>query len=230
MNNPLAVIVGRAQLLLVHETDPKSMRSLRAILNQAQRAHRILRDLMYVARPPEPRPRFCQPDEILRASLRDARPDAEDREVRLAADSFEHAQRVWADPDALRHLADMLIRNAMEASPKGGQVRVSTSGDASSLRWTIHDNGRGINPVEASHLFDPFYCGRQAGRGLGMGLPRASRFVSQSGGEIRWQSTPGQGSTFHVQLPLAEPPKPLVTPVEPAPAVLPTTGARSASA
>ncbi|MCA1685593.1 MAG: HAMP domain-containing histidine kinase, partial [Planctomycetia bacterium] len=171
LNNPLAVIVGRAQLLLVHEADPKAVRSLRAILVQAQRAHRILRDLMYVARPPEPRPRFCQPDEIVRASVRDARADAEDREVRLAADPLDHGARVWADPDALRHLADILIRNALESTPKGGLVRVSTAGDATSLRWSVLDSGRGITPAEGGHLFDPFFCGRQAGRGLGMGLP-----------------------------------------------------------
>ena len=67
LNNPLAVIVGRAQLLLAQEDDPAAARSFRAILAQAQRAHRILRDLMYVARPPEPRPRFCQPEEIVRS-------------------------------------------------------------------------------------------------------------------------------------------------------------------
>jgi signal transduction histidine kinase len=65
-----------------------------------------------------------------------------------------------------------------------------------------------MTPEEGDHLFDPFFCGRQAGRGLGMGLSRAARFVGLSGGEIRPQSVPGQGSTFVVRLPLAEPPRP----------------------
>lgn len=56
LNNPLAVIVGRAQLLLAKSSEPATSRSLRIILSQAQRTHRILRDLMFVARPPEPRP------------------------------------------------------------------------------------------------------------------------------------------------------------------------------
>jgi signal transduction histidine kinase len=230
LNNPLAVIVGRAQLLLVHETDPKAVRSLRAILTQAQRAHRILRDLMYVARPPEPRPRFCQPDEIVRASVRDARPDAEDREIRIAADSLDHGLRVWADPDGLRHLADVLLRNALEATSKGGQVRFSTAGSASDLRWAVQDTGRGITPAEGGHLFDPFFCGRQAGRGLGMGLPRAARFLNQTGGEVRWHSTPSQGSTFLVRLPLAEPPKPLHPTADEPPAAVPAAKGVSASA
>jgi signal transduction histidine kinase len=208
LNNPLAVIVGRAQLLLARESEPSAVRSLRAILAQAQRAHRILRDLMFVARTPEPRPRTCQPDEILRASLRDFKPEADARGVRLVAESTDAGTRAWADADALRHVADVLIRNAIESTPKGGSVRVRAAGDRQALRWTIHDDGRGISLNEAEHLFDPFYCGRQAGRGLGLGLPRAERIVTQAGGELRWHSVPGHGTIFQVHVPLTAPPKP----------------------
>ena len=117
LNNPLAVIVGRAQLLLAREEDdPDAIRSLRAIIAQAQRAARILRDLMYVARPPEPRPRPCQPEEIVRACLRDLQGEAEARGVRIVAESREPGLRVWADPEPLRQIADILARNALEAS------------------------------------------------------------------------------------------------------------------
>ena len=209
LNNPLAVIVGRAQLLLAREDDPEATRSLRAIITQAQRAARILRDLMYVARPPEPRPRPCQPEEVVRACLRDLQGEADARGVRIVAESREPGLRVWADPDPLRQVADILTRNALEASPGGGLVQFTAGGDARMLRWTVHDTGRGIGANEGSHLFDPFYCGRQAGRGLGLGLPRAARIVAQAGGELKWQSVPGQGTTFHVTLPVSEiPPMP----------------------
>ena len=208
LNNPLAVVVGRAQLLLASAADPATIRSLRAILTQAQRAHRILRDLMYFARPPEPRPRYCQPDEIWRSSLRDARPDADVRGVHLACDGFDGGTRAWVDPDGLHHLADALLRNAIEATPRGGSVRVTSLGHEVALGWSVHDTGRGISPTEGDHLFDPFYCGRQAGRGLGMGLPRLARFLELAGGEIRWQTVQGQGATYLVRMPLAESPGP----------------------
>lgn len=209
LNNPLAVVVGRAQLLIGQENDPRKARSLRAILNQAQRAHRILRDLMYVARPPQPRMRYCQPDEVWRQCLRDATAEAADRGVQVVAESLAFGKPAWTDPDGLRHLAEVLLRNAMEATPAGGTVKVATSGQALSVTWTVQDNGKGLSRSEAEHLFDPFFCGRQAGRGLGMGLPRASRFLSMLGGEIRWQSLPGQGATFTVRIPLSEPPDPV---------------------
>jgi signal transduction histidine kinase len=204
LNNPLAVIVGRAQLLLAREADPDATRSLRAIIAQAQRAARILRDLMYVARPPEPRPRPCQPEEIVRACLRDLQADADARGVRISAESREPGLRVWADPEPLRQIADILTRNALEASSSGGLVQFNASGDGRTVRWTVHDNGRGIGATEGLHLFDPFYCGRAAGRGLGLGLPRAARIVAQAGGELKWQSSPGLGTTFVVTLPVSE--------------------------
>ncbi len=96
----------------------------------------------------------------------------------------------------------------VEASPRGGQVRFTSRGDATLLRWTVEDGGHGITPEEGEHLFDPFYCGRQAGRGLGMGLPRMARFLGKIGGEVRVHSSPGQGSIFQARVPLTAPPKP----------------------
>jgi signal transduction histidine kinase len=207
------VIAARAPLLRARPTDVGAVRSLRTILTQAQRAHRILRDLMFFARPPEPRPRFCQPEEIVRNCVRDLREYADERGVRLAAEARGSDAKVWADPDALRHLTEVLLRNALEATPKGGTVQVTTAtattpaGTPETLSWLVQDSGRGLSHTEAAHLFDPFYCGRQAGRGLGLGLPRAARIVEQAGGEIRWHPAPGQGTIFHVHLPLAAPPQ-----------------------
>jgi len=204
LNNPLAVVLGRAQLLLTREDDPEAARSLRAIIAQAQRAARILRDLMYVARPPEPRPRACQPEEVVRACLRDLQGDAEARGVRLVAEARESGPRVWVDPEPLRQVADILARNALESTQNGGVVQFAAHGDGRTVRWSVHDNGRGIGAAEGMHLFDPFYCGRAAGRGLGLGLPRAAKIVGLLGGELRWQSNPGIGTTFAVTIPVVE--------------------------
>jgi signal transduction histidine kinase len=206
LNNPLAVIVGRAQLLLARAEDPEMVRSLRAILTQAQRAHRILRDLIYVARPPAPRPRGCQPVEVVRACLRDLAPDAESRGVRLVFEAPIPSPKAWTDPDALRHLVEALARNALEASRPGGTVRVSGGAGQGQLTWTFRDEGAGISAEAARHLVNPFYCGRQAGRGLGLGLPRVVRYLRQVGGRLAWRADPGGGTTFVVRLPISDAP------------------------
>jgi signal transduction histidine kinase len=202
LNNPLAVILGRAQLLLTRAENPDVIRSLRAIVAQAQRAHRILRDLMYVARPPAPRARPCQPTEVLRACLRDLQSEADARGIRVQAELPESPSWALADPEPIRHLADVLIRNAMESTPAGGNIRVTAGGEENVLQWSIRDSGRGIELADAKRLFDPFYCGRQAGRGLGLGLPRASRIIERVGGDLSWRSSPGHGTAFQVSMPL----------------------------
>jgi signal transduction histidine kinase len=207
LNNPLAVIVGRAQLLLSRIDDAESARSLRIMLNQAGRAHRILRDLMFVGRPPGRRLRTCRPSELLRDSVRDFQDECAARGIRLSSEIDDAVPAAWTDPDALRHLADILIRNAIQATPSGGKIQVGSRLQLDQLLWWFSDSGRGLDPAEAAHLFDPFYCGRQAGRGLGLGLPRAARIVEMAGGRLRWSSNPGQGTVFQVNLPLPPPPE-----------------------
>jgi signal transduction histidine kinase len=203
LNNPLAVIVGRAQLLLARTDNPETARSIRIILSQAGRAHRILRDLMFVARPPASRPRPGRPGDLLRACLRDVQDECAIRGIQLASEIDEPTPAAWIDPDALRHLAEILLRNAIEATPANGKILVRSTTQGDELSWWFCDSGKGIAPGEAAHLFDPFYCGRQAGRGLGLGLPRAARIIEQHGGRLRWTSNPGHGSVFHVHLPIS---------------------------
>ncbi|HEU5119056.1 MAG TPA: HDOD domain-containing protein [Isosphaeraceae bacterium] len=206
LNNPLAVIMGRAQLLLARTRDADAVRCLQAIIAQSQRAHRILRDLMYVARPPSPRPRLCQPGEVVRSSLRDLASEAEARGVRLVIEPSDPIGWSMTDPDPLRHLADVLVRNAIESTPSGGLIRVRSFSSDRSMTWEVLDSGRGLSDEEVARMLDPFYCGRQAGRGLGLGLSRLARFLQLSGGSLTWRSVPNRGSLFSATLPRVTPP------------------------
>jgi signal transduction histidine kinase len=209
LNNPLAVIAGRAQLLLARTEEPETARSLRIMLGQATRAHRILRDLIFVARPPEPRLRACRPSELIRETLRTFEDDCRARQIRVTSEIDDTVPTAWTDPEGLRHLSEILLRNAIEATPAGGTIHVGSCVESGELNWWVSDTGKGINPIEGSHIFDPFFCGRQAGRGLGLGLPRAARIVGQAGGRMKWSSHPGQGTLFQVHLPLTLPPEPI---------------------
>src|SRR4029077_6355054 len=155
LNNPLAVIVGRAQLLLARTDDPEVTRSLRIILSQAQRTHRILRDLMFVARPRAPRPRSCRPFEVLGSLLREFERDCGARGVRLVCELGDSVSATWADPEALGHLAEILLRNALQATPAGGTIHVRSFRHREELIWSFSDTGKGIVADVAAHLFDP---------------------------------------------------------------------------
>lgn len=210
LNNPLAVILGRAQLLLARTNEPEAKRSLRAIIGQSQRAHRILRDLMYVARPPAPRLRPCQPMEIGRLVLRELIDEAESRGIRLnfeaETQNVDSLSLAWTDPEALRHLVEVLARNAIEATPSGQSIRVKAAEETDRITWQFQNPGRKLNDEEVRHLLDPFYCGRSAGRGLGLGLPRLARFLENVGGELRWETSEDGISTFRATVPIAQSP------------------------
>src|SRR5262249_54436414 len=86
LNNPLAVGVGPAPCRLARSPDPEVARSLRIILSHARRAHRIPRDLMFVAPPPAPRARQCRPSELLGSILREFDRECSEQGVRLVRD------------------------------------------------------------------------------------------------------------------------------------------------
>jgi signal transduction histidine kinase len=224
INNPLAVVVGRAQLLLTRSEDPEITRSLQIILDQALRAHRILRDLIFVARPPILRRRRCRPAEILQICLRGFQSECETRGIRLIVEVGDSDANMVADPEALNHLAQIMLRNAIQATPNGGKIEVRSSIRDDELVWSFSDSGKGITPTEGAHLFDPFFCGRQAGRGLGLGLPRAARFLELAGGHVRWTSNLGHGTAFHVHLPLTDATQTSDAPAPPNPGGIPGNG------
>jgi signal transduction histidine kinase len=106
-----------------------------------------------------------------------------------------------------------LFRNALNATPRGGRIRigVSTSHDQASTPQaspnailTVEDNGAGLSEEDRAHLFDPFYSGRQAGRGLGFGLCKCWRIVETHRGRIEIVPRDGGGVRAVVEWPATQ--------------------------
>jgi signal transduction histidine kinase len=98
-----------------------------------------------------------------------------------------------------------LLRNALEASPKDGVVLVQTETSEESIRMTVIDAGPGPNSQQREHMFDPFYSGRRAGRGRGLGLPTAWRLARENGGDVQYAPLPETPARFILTLPAAAP-------------------------
>jgi signal transduction histidine kinase len=96
----------------------------------------------------------------------------------------------------------------LEAVGHGGHVEVAVRRVQGEVEVSVADDGPGIPAAQRRHLFDPFYSARQAGRGLGMGLAKCWRIVTNHGGRIEVDSTPGRGATLLVRLPVDGPPQP----------------------
>jgi signal transduction histidine kinase len=186
INNPLAVISGNAQRLLRTEPDPDRGEVLRAVVRQTQRIAGILRDLMHFARPPKPESRAFPVVELIHAVRDDLAPLAAERGTRLELDGVPAGVFLEGDPKQLRHALAAVVRNAIEAAGADGWARVSCDDeDGCDVAIVVEDSGPGLADEVAEHAFDPFYSGRSAGRGRGLGLPTAWQLVRQNGGDLR---------------------------------------------
>jgi signal transduction histidine kinase len=244
INNPLAVICGRAELLLQHEQHPERRRDLTTIYSQAMRIHDLIEDLMLFARPPAPRKQLIDVSELIAVLCGELQGEFESRQVALCRQHISPGLVVHADRTQLLVVLRELCENALRELEPGGRVVVSArsvrddagherSGFAATavevkspglrlikpkdstapstgnthplsdaaVQIRIQDSGPGIADEVRRHLFDPFYSGRSAGRGLGMGLAKCWRIVTNHGGQIEVESQPGHGATFIITLP-----------------------------
>ncbi|RIK86703.1 MAG: hypothetical protein DCC67_02500 [Planctomycetota bacterium] len=212
INNPLANISARAQTLLRDEQNPERRRLLEAIHQQALRAHEMISDLMLFARPPQLNRQMTDLPRLVETVLAELQADCAGRDIRLACRVPGDLPTVHGDPIQLAVALKALCQNAIEAAGRDGKVEVTASMAAGAppaapaLRIDVADDGPGVSPAVRPHLFDPFFSGREAGRGLGFGLSKAWRIVEQHGGRL-WLDESGEpGAKFIIELPLSDPP------------------------
>lgn len=204
INNPLAVISGQAQYLLGHETEPTRCKSLQAIIGQAHRIHQILKDLMCFARPSPPKKQVLDINELIHDVTAELHELADRQEVRLDCPPVAAlAGRLVADRIQATRILYNLLRNGIEAAPAEGLVTLRIEcPDADWVEFIVEDTGSGPSEIARAHLFDPFFSGRSAGRGRGLGLPTAWQLAKQNGGEVRFLDAKDGRTRFVARLPL----------------------------
>ncbi|MEM9354172.1 MAG: HAMP domain-containing sensor histidine kinase [Planctomycetota bacterium] len=189
INNPLANIAARAQALSRDEPHPERRRSLEAIHQQAMRAHEMISDLMLFARPPALELAETDLPAIAFEACEEFREEADSRGIEIRLANPEGGCLLTADGGQLSVVARELLRNAVEAVGEGGVIdagvaRLETPGEPALVEFSVVDNGPGLTEREQKHLFEPFFSGREAGRGLGFGLSKAWRIVTGHGGTV----------------------------------------------
>jgi signal transduction histidine kinase len=207
INNPLANIATRAQALLLEEADPERRRRLSTIVDQSFRARDMIGGLMLFARPPKPRREAADVGAMVAAVIESVRGQAAARGGRLEYSPPPVPQAVFVDRVQVEEAIRVIVVNALEAVAAGGRVVLHVTRrpppEAGLCEVTVADDGRGMSFEAARRAFDPFYSGREAGRGAGLGLPKAWRLVESSGGTLLLDSRPGQGTRVSILLPEA---------------------------
>jgi len=186
INNPLANISTRGQALLHDETDPDRRRSLNTIVAQAFRANAMIADLMLFAHPPTMKLERQNLQEILQRSIVEMTIQLEDNNIqtKLTGDSNIH---VVGNTNGLFEMFKALLQNCVDAM-ESGTITISWTAQLGQIRIEMADTGPGIATDILPVIFDPFFSGREAGRGLGFGLSKAWRIAQVHHGSLEIQN------------------------------------------
>jgi signal transduction histidine kinase len=110
---------------------------------------------------------------------------------------------IMCAPSQLNQVFLNLFTNAAQAMETQGKLFIKSWHDADKLHISVSDNGKGMPPEIVGRIFDPFFTTKPVGEGTGLGLAITHQIIQQHGGEIRVESRLGEGTSFHISLPLS---------------------------
>ena len=204
LNNPLAVISGRAQLLSEAESNQEKKQILEQIHENANEASEIIEDLMSFAEPPQPRPARTDIVQMIDEAIQlaDRKTDTEELDIQIeVADDIES---VFVDSAQIVSAIANIITNAVESYRDNiGPIRISAGIDTATdmVKLSIKDNGCGMDEKTLQKAIQPFFSVRPAGRKRGMGLAYAVRLINLNNGFLDIESEPDIGTTVSISLP-----------------------------
>src|SRR5215216_2908884 len=214
LRTPLTAVYGAAMTLrergeTLKDEDREQLFDI--VYDEADRLSRIVDDILWASRIESGRLDFSaesfSPGAVVDAVLAAARIHAP-KHVSFEVTRAAGLPRMLADADKVRQILTNLVDNAVKYSPDGGTVRVSIEADGEAIRFGVSDEGIGIPSHEQALVFEKFYRldpnqTRGVG-GTGLGLYICRELARRMNGHVRVMSTEGDGSTFVVELPLAE--------------------------
>jgi signal transduction histidine kinase len=200
VKNPLAAIRSSAESLGGRLAGTDGERA-RIIVGEADRLNRVVNDFLLYARPLPPRRLSLKLGPLLDNCLELLGGMLAERHVTLTHSFPRTEPDLRLDPDQFRQVFLNLLINAIEAG--GTTIGVTVSVSDSAVTASISDNGPGIEPARLHRVFEPFHSDKAGGTGLGLAVAR--RIVTEHGGRLWLESTPGSGTTARVQLPQARP-------------------------
>lgn len=206
LNNPLTSIMGYAQLLVSNRVSEERSSEARLIFEQAERASRIVKNLLSYARQTEPERTRTNINDIIErtVALRDY--ELKIQNISVHCHLEPNLPDTLADPHQLQQAVLNLLINAEQAilgARNRGCIRVQTR-KISSERFSIEvsDDGPGIPSEISSRIFDPFFTTKPPGIGTGLGLAIVCRIVEQHEGKVTFENVPRSGAKFKIELPI----------------------------
>ncbi len=214
LKTPVLAIGGYAKRLREEKMGPLNERQKQALDIILETADRLDHDLAWIVEHARAGRFIWEEADHERFDLRDhaarvvetVRALAEQNGVVLDLDLPERPVEVNADPRMMDRTVSELIHNALKHSSKGGRVTVSLRVRKGTVELAVRDRGEGFDPEKLSQIFQPWEqvirIQDRRIRGVGLGLANVKHYAEAHGGEVKAETSPGEGSTFRLLLPL----------------------------
>ncbi len=209
INAPLTALMTLAQMI---QSDPKADGTSRErsgqIIHAAQRAQRLVRELLTMTKPRPPTFEAVDLNALIKQTMDLERPQCSVAGIKLVGDFQTDLPRVTADPHRLGQVLMNLLgnaRQAMESADKGRNLTVRTRQRGEMVDIQVIDDGPGIPAEVKAKIFDWFFTTKPPGEGTGLGLAVSREILQAHGGNLRLEDTPGGGATFVLDIPRERP-------------------------
>jgi two-component system NtrC family sensor kinase len=208
LNNPLTGVRGFAEILQQSRLDAHQHRMVERIEKEADRAARVVRNLLTFSRRHKPEKGLHDLNGILNTVLEMRSYECRVSNVELAADLDPELPRTMVDAHQLHQVFLNLLTNAEHAvseNGRPGRIVLRSRAEGDRIRVQVVDNGPGIDPESVGRIFNPFFTTKEVGHGTGLGLSICYGIVQEHGGTIEVEGRPGEGACFSVILPVLQP-------------------------
>lgn len=201
IRNPLAAISGSAQVLRNSKgLTSQEQRLMNIVLKESDRLNKSIADFLRFVRPQEKHAYEFDIAASLAETLELLSNSSELADHRIVLSIDPPSFMIVGDPDQIRQVFWNVARNAIQAMPAGGALRIFTEVEDGFYRISFVDSGKGMNEEDQRRLFQPFRTGFPSGTGLGMAI--SYRIVQEHGGKIDVDSKTGEGTSISISLPV----------------------------
>jgi signal transduction histidine kinase len=201
VRNPATTIAWTCRRMLEKEDAPERLKeALNIILSEAERLEAIVKDFQELFKARGSSFKHGEIKGVVEGVISVAEKEALHKGIDLIVRISEEPLRMNMESNILRMALIHLVRNAIEATPTGGNVTIKTSGDHERVVVEVTDTGPGIPKEEIDRIFEPFFSTKK--HRFGMGLSLVKQIVSEHLGEIEVESEMGKGTTFKLLFPV----------------------------
>jgi two-component system sensor histidine kinase HydH len=203
IRNPLAGIKGFAQVIEKKPQDERNGDFAQRIVSETLRLETLVNELLSYAKSDRESMVMLNMTAVVSHAADFLRQEAEQLRIKIICDCQENIL-IYGNRDRLSQLLLNVVKNAIQAMPDGGTVRITAGIDGRHARVTVNDNGHGISQEDMSRIFEPFFTSKARGTGLGLALCR--KIVEEHGGKITVQSVVGEGTSVSITFPIHQNP------------------------